>query len=121
MDLDAPVLDVAFDPDMRQERGGLSFRQEDHPDLAPAAAHALLAAARSVVEQVRTTGMLRVRGFVVRAFGTPASSAALLSLHFMSNATSRSTGFGYAAIGIAGDAVNTVVDDLPPRRWTPRL
>ena len=28
-----PAVDVAFDADMRQERGDVCFRAEDHPEL----------------------------------------------------------------------------------------
>jgi len=118
-----PAIDVAFDPDLRQERGDLSFRAEDHPSLDPTAAERLLAAGRGLIEQMRSNGKLRVRGFVVRAFGGPEASAALLSLFTLGNETRRSASFSYAVIGIGSDAddVRTVCDQPQPREWTPRL
>jgi hypothetical protein len=118
----APAVDVAFDPDMRQERGDLSFRAEDHPELDPQAAEQLLTAARDLIEEMRKAGMLRVRGFVVRAFGGPEGAAALIALFTMSNEARRSAAFSYAVVGIGPDGgVHSVRDDLPVREWTPRL
>jgi hypothetical protein len=117
------AIDVAFDADMSQQRGDLSFRSEDHPDLDPAAAERLIAAGRNLVEQVRLEGKLRVRGFVVRAFGSPEASAALLSLFTLGNETQRSASFSYAAIGVGptDDDTRYVRDLLQPRSWSPRF
>jgi hypothetical protein len=117
------AIDVAFDADMSQQRGDLTFRIEDHPDLDPAAAEGLLAAGRSLVEQVRREGKLRVRAFVVRAFGSTQASAALLSLFTLGNETQRSASFSYAAIGLGprDDEIRCVRDLAPPRRWSPRF
>jgi hypothetical protein len=117
------AIDVAFDADMSQQRGDLSFRSEDHPDLVPAAAERLIAAGRNLVEQVRLEGKLRVRGFVVRAFGSPEASAALLSLFTLGNETQRSASFSYAAIGVGptDDDTRYVRDLLQPRSWSPRF
>jgi len=118
-----PAIDVAFDPDMRQERGDLIFRYEDHPDLNPAAAGSLSTAARSLVERVGADGKLRVRGFVVRAFSDPQASAALLSLYTLDNESSRSASFSYAVIGATSgsDDVCAVSERLEAREWTPRF
>jgi hypothetical protein len=118
-----PAIDVAFDADMSQQRGDLSFRREDHPDLDPAASERLLAAGRSLIEQVRREGKLRVRGFVVRAFGSPRASAALLSLFTLGNETQRKASFSYAAIGLGptDDDIRYVRDLLQPRSWSPRI
>jgi hypothetical protein len=117
-----PAIDVAFDPDMRQERGDISFRAEDHLDLDPPAAERLLSAARDLVDQMRKSGKLRVRGFVVRAFGDSEAATALLSLFTMSNDTTRSASFSYAVIGIGPDGgVRTFCDEVQARDWTPRL
>lgn len=117
------AIDVAFDADMSQQRGDLSFRSEDHPDLDPAACDRLLADGRSLVEQVRREGNLRVRGFVVRAFGSPQASAALLSLFTLGNETQRSATFSYAVIGLGPTNEDTryVRDLLHPRSWSPRF
>jgi hypothetical protein len=118
-----PSIDVAFDADMSQERGDLSFRAEDHPDLDPAAAERLLAAGRDLIEEIRGEGKLRVRGFVIRAFGTPEATAALLGLFTLGNEARRSAGFNYAVVGVgsnAGDAWR-VCDRSQPQDWTPRF
>jgi hypothetical protein len=117
------AIDVAFDADMSQQRGDLSFRSEDHPDLDPAVSERLLAAGRSLIEQVRREGKLRVRGFVVRAFGSPQASAALLSLFTLGNETQRSASFSYAVIGLGPTDHDIIyVRDLnQPRSWSPRF
>jgi hypothetical protein len=115
------AVDVAFDPDMRQERGDLLFRLEDHPDLTPEASDTLLQAARELTAQGRSNGKLRVRGFVVRAFGDSAQSVALLSLYSLSNEPTRSAAFSYAVVAEHGDSRCAVSDTPPSRPWTPRL
>lgn len=120
---DEPAIDVAFDADMRQERGDVSFRAEDHPSLDPAAAGPLLAAARTLVERTRADGRLRVRAFVIRAFGDAQTSAALLSVFSLGNERNRSASFSFAVIGAGAenDAIRAVSESPPPREWTPRF
>lgn len=125
-ELDHPseqAIDVSFDTDLRQERGGVNFRAEDHPDLDPAAAEQLQAAASDLVEEERRGGKLRVRAFFVRAFGTPQASAALLSLFTLDNEAARTAAFAYAVVGIGPDAhvVTTIYNPAPHRVWNPRL
>lgn len=117
------ALDVAFDTDLRQERGSVNFRAEDHTDLDPAAAEQLLSAASDLVEKLRLGGKLRVRAFFVRAFGTPQASAALISLFTLDNETSRSASFTYAVVGRGPNAqeLSAVYNPAQPRGWTPRL
>jgi hypothetical protein len=116
-----PAIDVAFDPDMRQERGCLHFRAEDHPTLDADAVEPLLAAARDLIERRQADGALRVRGFVVRAFGGAGRCAALLSLHTLGNETSRSAGFGHAVVALGSDGPREVIEPRRPRAWTPRF
>lgn len=118
-----PRVDVAFDPDLRQERGNLEFRPEDHPDLGVGAATPLLDAGRQLTEQLRSEGKLRVRAFFIRAFGDAGGSAALLAVHALGNETSRTAGFSYAVLGSPGSGLDPwVVREQPePRDWTPRL
>jgi len=117
------AIDVAFDTDLRQERGALNFRAEDHPDLHSAAAENLLLAAADLVEKVRIGGKLRVRAFVLRAFGSPDSSAALISLFTLDNETTRSASFAYAVVGTSSNAQKPIIIYQPTqaRSWTPRL
>jgi hypothetical protein len=116
-----PHVDVAFDPDMRQERGDLFFRPEDHPDLQPEAVEPLLVAARDLVERGRMRGKLRVRAFAVRAFGDGAGSAALLSIFALGNETVRTAGFNYAVVGTGAAGSYEVTDEQSRQDWTPRL
>ena len=117
-----PAIDIAFDVDMRQERGDVFFRADDHPDLDDAAAERMLAAAKSHVDGGRRAGGLRVRAFVVRAFNSGQATAALLAVFAMSNGSVRSASFGYAIVGIGaeGDA-RVVSEQSPPREWSPRF
>jgi hypothetical protein len=117
-----PAIDIAFDADMRQDRGDVSFRAEDHLSLDPAAAEQLLKASRAYIEQRRRDGRLRVRGFIVRALGDRDRCAALLSLYTLSNDNPRVACFSFAAIGIGPSGeVRTAQDKPDPREWTPRF
>jgi hypothetical protein len=115
-----PAVDVAFDPDMRQERGGLCFRGEDHPCLDTSAVDGLVAAGQSLIDGQRA-GQLRVRGFVVRASGNGGASAALVALHTLSNTPSRVAGFRFAALALRNGKVISAVEPERVKSWTPRL
>lgn len=115
-----PAVDVAFDPDMRQERGGLFFRGEDHPCLEAAAANGLVKAGQALIDGQRA-GQLRVRGFVVRACGNGDASAGLVALHTLSNAKRRVAGFRFAAVALCNGKVVTAVEPERVKHWTPRL
>jgi hypothetical protein len=114
-------VDVPFDPDMRQARGDLCFREGDHPELAPEAVTPLMDAIRGLVERERSRGRLRVRAFTVRAFGNRDGSAALVSLFTLGNESVRTAGFSYAAVYAAPAGARAVADPPPSRSWTPRL
>jgi hypothetical protein len=117
------AIDVAFDADMNQQRGDLSFRAEDHPDLDSAAAERLLTACRDLIERLRREGKLRVRGFVIRAFGGPEGSAALMSVFTLGDETTRTAAFSYAVVGVGAgaDEVRTAYRQPQSREWTPRF
>lgn len=116
------AVDVSFDADMRQARGDLFFRAEDHPELDTDGAERMIEAAQAHVDHIRCEGKLRVRAFAVRGFGGPKASAGLLSVYALGNETSRSASFSYAIVGAgSGDAPRVVSDASPPRAWTPRL
>lgn len=118
-----PAIDVAFDPDMRQLRGDVLFRAEDHPELTASGAERVIEAARGHADALRRAGALRARAFVVRAFEADGATAALLAVHTMGNETSRTAGFGYAivATGPQGSAARIVGDQSRPRPWSPRF
>ena len=117
------AVHVAFDADMRQERGQvLRFRREDHPDLPDSAVDGLLEVCHELIEKRRSAGALRVRGFIVRAFGTIEESVALLAVFSLDDAQERSATFDYAVVArtSSGDT-KTVEDPEQPGTWTPRL
>jgi hypothetical protein len=118
-----PAIDVAFDLDMRQQRGDVLFRADDHPELSPACSERVLDAARAHVSQLRRAGALRSRAFVLRAFGNEDAAAALLAVHTMGNETNRTAGFSYAILAVgAQDASARIVSDRSrPRNWSPRF
>ena len=117
------AVHVAFDADMRQERGEvLRFRQEDHPDLPDSAVSGLLEACHVLIEKRRSAGALRVRGFIVRAFGTIEESVALLALFSLDDAQQRSATFDYAVVARTSSGDTKIVEDPEqPGMWTPRL
>ena len=117
------AIDVAFDADMSQQRVDVHFRAEDHPDLDPAAAQPLLTACRGLIERVRVDGKLRVRGFIVRAFGGPQGGAALMSLFTLDNEARRSASFSYSVVGVGADSgeAHAVHSHPQARDWTPRF
>ena len=118
-----PAVDVAFDPDMRQQRGDLALCREDHPELTPDAAEAIEAAAREMLEAQRRDCNLRSRGFVLRAFGDVSGSAALIALYTMTDEPQRRAGFRFAAIGLGGRDDQPLIAIEPARAtlWSPRL
>ena len=118
-----PVLHVAFDVDMNQDRRDLvHFRAEDHPDLSREAQEPLISQVNAFVEAQRQSGYLRLRAFVVRAFGDGEKCIALLSVFGLSNEQKRTASFHYAVV-VAGSAVDgLLVNGRPlPADWTPRL
>lgn len=117
-----PAIDVAFDTDLQQRRGDICFRAEDHPDLAPDAAAIVLSAARDHIDKVRRAGSLRVRGFVIRAFGNAQSAAALLAVYTVDNREVRSAGFDYAILSAGTETPARVVSPQARlRAWSPRF
>ena len=116
------AVDVAFDADMHQTRGLVSFRREDHPSLADDSVDPLLEGVKEVIARPGSGGALRSRGFVVRAFGGRSGAVALVSLFALSNRASRSASTNYAIVTLnANGEKASVVGTAPPTVWTPRL
>jgi hypothetical protein len=109
---------VAFDPDLRQVRGDVLLRAEDHPSLAPDAVEGVITAGRDLVSASAPQPVHRARAFVVRAFTGADHSAALFAVHRLNGGMTRGGGFGYAAVVLGGPIS---YDDMPERPWTPRL
>ncbi|MEE4200916.1 hypothetical protein [Erythrobacter sp.] len=118
-----PVLHVAFDTDMDQGRTtSVHFRPEDHPELPPERHEMILGLVQELVDEQRKAGALRVRAFVVRAFGEGRGAAALVSLFSLSSTGQRSANMDYAVV--ASDTHErkfAVVAKGGSGDWTPRL
>ena len=114
-----PFVAVAFDPDLRQQRGHVHFRAEDHPALPAGARDAVLAAGHALID---LPGAHRARAFAIRAFADAERAVALFAVHRLSGGAVRQAGFGHAAalIDPAGGR-QLVRDQQREREWTPRL
>lgn len=110
---------VAFDPDLRQQRGHVYFRAEDHPALPAGAGGAVLAAGQALID---LPGTHRARAFVLRAFADAERAVALFAVHQLSGGVVREGGFGHAVALIDQHGGQQLVrDPRRPREWTPRL
>ena len=116
-----PAVSVAFDPDLRQPRGGVYARAEDHPLLAPAQFPAIEAAAAGLIAAPAGARQHRARAFLVRAFSAGERAAALFAVHRLSGGEVRSSGFGFGAVAL-GDGLPRIIRDKPVSApWTARL
>ena len=113
-----PAVAVAFDTDLRQVRGDVSFRAADHPALAAVSHDAVLAAGRALLSHDHIPPLYRARAFVVRAFSVGGDTVALYALHRLTAEAPRRAGFGYA---VAHLGAHVVIDPWTPAEWTPRL
>ncbi len=113
-----PFVAVAFDPDLRQERGHVYLRGEDYPELPVAAHEAVLAAGHALID---VPGAHRARAFAVRAFGDSERTTALFAVHQLSGGRVRQAGFHHAVALIDPQGTRHVRDPHRPRDWTPRL
>lgn len=117
-----PAVAVAFDTDLRQVRGDVSFRAEDHPELASANYDAVIAAGNALLGADHAPALHRARAFVVRAFSVGEATVALYAIHRLTAEAPRQAGFNYAVALIETDAaLRLVVDPWSPTEWTPRL
>ena len=117
-----PAVAVAFDADLRQVRGDVSFRAEDHPDLAATARDAVTMAGEALLRVDHAPALHRARAFVVRAFSVGEATVALYAIHRLTGEAPRRAGFGYALALIEPDAApRPVIDPWSPSEWTPRL
>lgn len=113
-----PFVAVAFDPDLRQQRGHVYFRREDHPALPADVRDAVLAAGRALVD---LPGTHRARAFAIRAFADGERAVALFAVHQLSGGTVREADFGHAVALIEPGGTRLVRDQRRPRAWTTRL
>ena len=117
-----PAVSVAIDTDLRQQRGGVSFRAADHPELNGNATEAVLAAATALLAPDGGGVLHRSRAFVLRAFSGPTGTVALFALYRLGGGDVRTAGFVRAVAMIAADgAIRSVVDQQSRSEWTPRL
>lgn len=115
-----PAVSVAFDPDLRQERGGVYMRAGDLPELAEAAHASVLGAGEALLAQ-QNPPLHRARAFVIRGFGDATCGAALFGTHYMTGGDVRKAGFAHAVALIDCGDIRLVRDPVPDRPWTPRL
>ena len=113
-----PGVSVAFDTDLRQARGDVLLRAEDHLELAADAVPRITVAGEALVLAGAPQPLHRARAFAVRAFTGASGTAALFAVHRLTGGATRGGGFGYAAVVVDGPAV---ADHAPERPWTPRL
>jgi hypothetical protein len=133
-----PRVDVPFDPDLDQVRGGVLFAPSDHPELAPdhravlpdAAEHLLRARSDRLVDvgEVRVPpATFRRRAFVLRAFSVGERGAMLCGMTTWHDAVERRIETVHAVTAFRGSAgrlthCRHVVDGAAPaRRWAPRV
>jgi hypothetical protein len=107
------AIGVAFDPDLRQERGSVYFDPAEHPALAAKGASRATAAAGEMLADP-DGAYLRSRAFVVRAFGDGQRGAALCSLARVTNNSVRETSFAYAAAVWNAAATRLIFDQAWP-------
>ena len=116
-----PAASVAFDPDLRQPRGGVYARAEDHPLLATAHLPAIEAAATGLIAAPAGARQHRARAVLVRAFSTGECAAALFAVHRLTGGEVRSSGFGFEAIALVEGSPRIVKHTPVSAPWTPRL
>lgn len=111
-----PALAIAFDPDLRQERGGVYLDAQDHPELAAGAIAAVTDAGHAALELFLPYH--RGRAFAVRVFGSGGRTAALFAVHRLGDGQVREAGFAYAAAILDAGQVTLVRDQSQPRART---
>ena len=129
-----PALDVPFDTDLRQSRGDVEMRAEDHPALSSQAIPHVHEIGRRLARDWGAEpgpSPYRIRAFLIRAFSQDDVGAALFSLYELGHAPVRTTGFSYAAavFRTVGDELTScrIVKDaagrnaVAARPWTPRV
>lgn len=118
-------VDVPFDADLRQQRGDVFLRPEDHPELDEDAVPALIEAGTTLLDDGELRPY-RARAFAIRAFGRADDLAALFALHTLSGDETRASGFSYAAVRVRG-ARTFIVRDMAgevavaAKGWRPQL
>jgi len=116
-----PAVSVAFDPDLRQQRGAVLARAADHPLLEPAHLAPIEAAAAELIVAPAGHSQHRARAFLVRAFSAGDQAAALFAVHRLSGGAVRSSSFAFAAVAITKDSPLITLDRQAPTDWTTRL
>lgn len=116
-----PAVSVAFDPDLRQQRGAVLARAADHPLLDRAHLAPIEAAAAELLAPPVGHSQHRARAFLVRAFSGGDHAAALFAVHRLSGGAVRSSSFAFAAVAITKGAPCITLDQQPPTVWKTRL
>ena len=106
------AIGVAFDTDLFQERRGVGWRTQDHPELTPDAHDTIEETGYRLAHGWTgedSAPAWRTRPFVLRAFSDTGAGmgAVLFAVHRLGPARERSVGFSFAAARFAlgsGDA-----------------
>lgn len=114
-----PAISVPFDADLRQARGDVLFRAEDHPHLPADWLKPVADTGRLIVdaEPEVAPAPYRERAFLIRAFGTEHRAAALFATFRLGGAAVRASGFTFAAACLSDGAPKIVRDPFVDRAW----
>lgn len=104
-----PRLSVAFDADLRQARGDVTLRPEDHPELARDRIAELITVGTELSRSQQSMPTYRARAFALRAFSSGPRTAALFAIYLVTSGPVRQSTWGNAAVLLGGP---TVVDPL---------
>ena len=115
------AVSVAFDPDLRQQRGGVYVRKADHAFVEAGHLAVLEHAGEALLAASSETPQHRARAFMVRAFSDGERAAALYAVHRLSGGEVRSSSFSYAAVAVCGSECKTIFDQCRDMCWTPRI
>lgn len=103
-----PMVAVAFDPDLRQERGGVLWDAADHTHADAILLERLVDAGERLVAE--TGAAYRARAFLIRAWGEAEHGVGLFAVHRLGAAPVRASEWSYAAVLVSGGGGRIVRD-----------
>lgn len=99
-----PAIGVPFDTDLHQARRSVALRPEDHPELDPVALETVRAVGYELAhgrDAEEGPAPWRTRLFVLRAFSSGHTAAALFAVHRLGSERTRTAGFSFLAARIS--------------------